>query len=129
MDRAWWKVHHVEAQSFKGRKITHFRNEYGAERIRFQHGGNSGGGAISLAAHLGARRIVLLGYDCKHGKDGKRHWHGDHPKGLGNANVIDKWPRHFRDLSLRLKGIEIVNSTRDTALDVFPLMSLEDALS
>lgn len=102
---------------------------FGAERVRFKHGGNSGAGALCLAAHFGAKRIIMLGYDCKHAADGKRHWHGNHPKGLGNAGSVDKWPAQFRDVAQRLHGVEIVNATRDTSLTIWPQVPLEEALA
>lgn len=71
----------------------------------------------------------MLGYDCKFADDGRRHWHGDHPKGLGNAGSVDRWPSQFKDVSLRLKHLQIVNATRDTALTYWPKVSLEDALA
>lgn len=71
----------------------------------------------------------MLGYDCKHAADGKRHWHGDHPKGLGNAGSVGKWPAQFRDVAQRLHGVEIVNATRDTALTIWPQVPLEEALA
>lgn len=129
MDRSWWEVYWREvARVFKGRKVCHFRNEFGADRVRFPHGGNSGAGAISLAAHLGARRIVLLGYDCQHAPDGRRHWHGDHPKQLRNAGAVERWPEQFRAVRDRLSGVEIINASRASALDMFPRADLEDVL-
>lgn len=101
----------------------------------FQHaagrGQNSGAGAIAVAAALGARRIVLVGYDCKHAADGRRHWHGDHAKGAGagNAGSVSKWPAQFRDLVSHLRGATVINASRDTALTVFPRMPLEEALA
>lgn len=80
-----------------------------------------------MAHKAGASRVVLLGYDCQH-TGGRAHWHGDHPRKLGNAGSVDKWKFHFRKLAKELLGIEIVNATRQTALEAFPRVSLEDAL-
>lgn len=103
-------------------------------------GQNSGYQAIGVAILYGCRRIVLLGYDMKArevpitepGKTGVRpmhHWFGDHP-----------WPsdassyRNFRDefkrmaVTALLNGIEIVNATPDSALDCFPMVTLEEAI-
>lgn len=92
---------------------------------------NSGAGAVALAARWGARRIVLVGFDCQH-TGGQRHWHGDHPPGTaGNAapKTVLKWPQQFRELKPRLRGIQVINATRETALDVFPRAELEQALA
>ena len=37
--------------------------------------GNSGAAAISLAAHLGVKKIILLGFDMKLGEGNAQHWH------------------------------------------------------
>lgn len=89
---------------------------------------NSGLGAIYLAKSRGARRIILLGYDCKVSEDGKRHWHGDHPQGLGNANGVASWPAQFLRSLPNLVGITVINCSRDTALTMYARMELEEAL-
>ncbi|WP_064746801.1 hypothetical protein [Lysobacter antibioticus] len=84
-----------------------------------------------MAALSGAARVVMLGYDCQH-TGGKKHWHGDHPPGTaGNAapHTVAKWPVHFRKLRDAYRGVQIINCSRDTALDVFPLAALEEALT
>jgi len=69
----------------------------------------------------------MLGYDCQH-TGGNAHWHSDH-KGMGNAKNYAKWPTHFRDLARFLgRSVEVINASRQTALTVFPLMNLEQAL-
>ena len=50
-------------------------------------GRNSGYQAINLAYHLGASRIALLGYDCRHIR-GKKHFFGNHTgKNMNNAEL------------------------------------------
>jgi hypothetical protein len=88
--------------------------------------GNSGIGSIQLAIKGGAKRILLLGYDCQV-TQGKTHWHGDHPKGLANARFLSTWPDKFRQFSKSVK-VEIINCSRETALDCFPRMTLAKAL-
>lgn len=130
MDRAWWRVHLDEVRhAFRGVLWSPLAGIAGVKKVNF--GGsvppNSGAGAIGLAARLGARRIVLLGYDAQF-TDGRAHWHGDHPAGLGNAGSVGQWPKQFRDLARTLIGVEVVNASRRTALECFPRVSLEDAL-
>ena len=134
-DDRWWRQHQAEvAEHFTGRRVTcaSSGHAYGADALRllrFRPFGNSGAAAISLAALAGARRIILLGYDCQR-TDGRAHWHGDHPAPLGNAGSIAKWPKQFAQVGsyARQRGCEVVNATRSTALTVFPRVPLEQAL-
>lgn len=133
MDLDWWKAHQARvAAEFCGEPWSQLTRS-GVHRLRLPYRAedckNSGAGAIALAAHLGARRVILLGYDCKF-QGGRRHWHADHRKGegSGNAGSVGKWPDHFRRLRLHLPDIEIINCSRDTALTVFRRANLEDAL-
>jgi hypothetical protein len=126
MDNEWWRVYGDEVKhTFQG--VTYSRyGEYGTRRVA-QHGSNSGAGAILLAATLGARQIMLLGYDCK--IDGKRHWHEDHKRPLGNCESAHRWPEYFRKAAELLSGVDVVNCTPGSALDVFPMGELEYELS
>lgn len=134
MDAAWWRMYIDEVRAtFRGERFS--SNQFGRTfpvthlPQPFKAHGNSGAGAVSLAVHGGAQRIVLLGYDCQH-TDGRTHWHGDHPPQLGNARVVKKWPDRFRRLARSLDpGICVLNATRETALDCWPRMNLEEALA
>ena len=130
MDRAWWRMYAEEAcKEFRGERLTPIRNVKDAKFVDFKYGGNSGAGAISLAAHYGAEKIILIGYDCQ-ATGGKKHWHGDHPKGLGNAMSMPHWGSQFKEIADYLKGkAEIINATRETALTFWPRQLLEDALN
>jgi hypothetical protein len=96
-------------------------------------GGNSGYQAVNLALHLGARRVVLLGYDMGASADGRRHWFGDHPHGLNNPGPRNfaAWIEGFRRLAPALEaiGLEVVNASRRTALDCFRQAPLEEVLA
>lgn len=136
MDEQWWKVHIEEVRaSFRGGiySVNHLTRKYGVTHLPkpFHGFGNSGAGAIAMAAAGGAARVVMLGYDCQH-TGGMRHWHGDHPPGTaGNAapKTMAGWPAKFRELASALRGVEIINCSRETALDVFPRANLEDVLT
>ena len=97
----------------------------------FVHNGFGAGGIGFGCHHLGAKKIILLGYDCKYASDGKRHFFGDHPPGMnGNAGSLRSWPGHFRSISVRFsKKCDIVNCSRDTALTDFRRANLEDVLN
>jgi hypothetical protein len=60
------------------------------------HGYNSGYAALNLVLLMGARRIVLVGYDMQLGPGGRRHFFGNHPPGLhnGDASRFAQWFEH-----------------------------------
>lgn len=135
MDKQWWDMHIKEVRSvFRGDLCTtsnqvlrHGLRAMGTYKRGWDPFGNSGAGAVSLAGLAGARRVLMLGYDCQR-TGGKVHWHGDHPKGLGNAGAMPKWPQQFAKLKAAMAGVEIINCSRETALTCFPRASLEDSL-
>ena len=125
MDRKWWEVYQPD---FRGLKLTSVNGCKYADKAPSLVGKNSGIGALFLARHMGADRIIMLGYDCKAGTDGKRHWHGAHIGGLPNAGSMPYWLGQFTQAATILQGIEVMNCTRDTALHVFPKRPLEEIL-
>ena len=129
MDRKWWTEYGSEV-TFTGQRWAAGDGIEGVKMLpNGADGGNSGAGAILLAKHYGAERIILIGYDCKPAANGMRHWHGKHRGRLTDAGSLDKFPAQFQRLAVKLAGIEIVNATRDTALTVWPCVSLEEALA
>lgn len=127
MDRVWWNAYGKEASSFEGMKCTTAIGIAGTKRVHGMGSKNSGAGAIVLAVTFGAKRVILLGYDCQH-TGGKAHWHNDHPVGLGNAGKVNEWPAQFEELKKKFSGIDIVNCTRQTALTCFKRTELESEL-
>jgi hypothetical protein len=134
-DYKWWEVHHAEvAATFAGRKVTTAPRgtRYGAQTLalmKFRAFGNSGAAAVSLAVMAGAKRVIMLGYDCQH-TGGQTHWHGNHPPPLGNAGSVARWPAKFAQLAqyAARSGCTVVNASRETALTCFPRVQLEDEL-
>ncbi len=96
-------------------------------------GRNAGYQAINLAIHFAAARIVLLGYDMKRGPDGEFQWHSGHevpndpdrPCVYQNV-MLPAYPKLVAPLAER--GIEVINATPGSELDVFPKMELANAL-
>jgi hypothetical protein len=86
---------------------------------------NSGFQAMNLALHFGVKRILLLGYDMKFAKSGASHWFGDHPD--NTRSNYHRWLPNF-ETAAKQNLVEIINCSRDTALEAFPRMSIEDAL-
>ena len=97
--------------------------EFSPDGLRTQI--NSGGAAINLAVHLGAKRIVLLGYDM--GPSGKRyHFHDDKP----TYSAYDVFIKNIGTMAAPLAeaGIEVLNCSRQTKLQCFPRVALTEAL-
>jgi hypothetical protein len=134
MDQKWWRRYLTEVRKhFSGELLTSSSkiadlglHPFPEATFRKTGWGNSGAAAIAVAHFYGAARIVLLGYDCQRTRD-QAHWHGDHPRILGNAGSMSKWPGDFMRLKVKLSP-NVVNATRETALDCFPRMTLEQAL-
>ena len=87
----------------------------------------SGSSAINLAYHLGAARIVLIGFDM-HDVDDQKNWHEDH-KDNGKA-PYQRFLSCFGDIAKDAKelGVEIINATKDSAIKNFPYYPIEDLI-
>lgn len=83
---------------------------------------SSGACAINLAVHLGAQRIVLLGYDMRK-IDGHNNWHTEHPN-AATHDPYQKFVTRFGAIARDLKalGVHCVNSTPGSALTDFPIV-------
>lgn len=135
-DAPWWDVHAPKIRWYKGERWCHQPNNHGAKVIRKtgafkRFAGNSGNQAIQLAVHLGARKIILLGYDHMRSKTGEVHVHGDHPHPLGNPpENLDHWVRqmNYTASDLIRLGVEVINCSRETALTCFPRKRIEEVL-
>lgn len=130
MDRDWWKTYIDEVNTtFLGERFSNnvHPGKFRTTRITAKCYANSGAGAVVTAIVGGAKRIILLGFDCQY-TNGKTHWHGDHPKNLGNAARVDKWGEKFAQLKLDYPKIEILNASRETALACFDRVDLESVL-
>ena len=94
--------------------------------IHFGH--NSGYQAINLAYLMGAKKIILLGYDmgAPH-QSGKKHWFGNHPQGLRNNGNYAKWVQHFTPLAndLRAEKVDVINCTPSTNITQFRRSTIE----
>lgn len=123
-DFAWWQRYHddaaIPAQRWTASGRAHSRYHLNLFKPPHEGAFNSGQRAIQLAAHLGATRILLLGYDCS--LENGRHWHGDHPAKMHNPapDEVTRWHSDFSLLVKLLPDVEIVNCSRHTALTCFP---------
>ena len=93
---------------------------------------NSGAAAISLAAHLGVKKIVLLGFDMNLDENSMSHWHGCHIK--VKRKKPPPFQRHLRGFSAiardaDIMGIEIINASPESAIKEFPKRNIKDVVS
>lgn len=94
--------------------------------------GNSGAAAIDLAVHMGARRIILLGFDMNDDSQTPSHWHtkyGNRKRSVSIANHKRHkqcFPYIARDAKKR--GIEIINANPNSAIDAFMKVKAEELL-
>jgi len=139
-DTAWWR-HHGGLPGFAGRRVS--LDDCGIDGVDFlintgtqgfdpapgclRSGGNSGYQALHLCAHLGADRVVLIGFDMR-----GSHWFGEHPPAIRRIapNMRNRIER-FHELGavLAARGIDVVNATPGSALTGFRVGDLELELS
>lgn len=141
---SWYKS---EIDTFAGQKYTLRHNASHTQGIhllnrgmRFgletrpdtlAHGNNSGYAAINLAYHLGAKRIVLMGYDMAN-IGGKSHYHDGYPIRMTPDEIYEKqFIPGFKVLAdlLKAKGVEVWNASQASKLTVWPRVSLEQGLN
>jgi len=149
-DPPWWKLHDG-VPLFQARKIVQNRNggrqvakQFGLECVTCRDGEkpstdpawiasgwHSGFQAVNIAALMGSRDIILLGFDCQKGLSGKSHYFGEHPASIARASPYplfaaswDKAAPHYE-----AAGVKITNSTRRTAIKSLPRRRLEGALN
>lgn len=143
-DSRWFSWHYLNLKEFPG-IIAHcavslnkvgmhyfLRGKPGGIETREGHvawNGNAGYSAINFAYHLGCKRVVLLGFDMKR-VSGSANWHHDHPA----DETKNPWFRFLRRTNFIKRdaekiGLEIINCTPGSAIDAWPIMSLEEFLS
>lgn len=148
-DSAWWHQHIQGVHTFPGIKtcmqddvpapwVDGYLLDTGPQGFDpdptcVRTGGNSAYQAMHCAIHAGVKRIILCGVDMRKGDDGRRHWFGDHDGDLGQVDVNynrDMAP-HFATLKpeLEARGIDVWNTSLNSALSTFPKLSLEQALA
>lgn len=144
-DSRWHDWHRDWAMSFPGirvhcvdrlegkkgyHRLLRGRKMYGIDETpgRVAWNRNSGASAINLAWHLGAKRVVLYGFDMHDGEKGEGHWHNDHQVKQPNPyyRFLKCFPFIAKDAEVL--GMEIVNATPGSAIDVFPIMDPMETL-
>ena len=141
-DTRWWHWNHASASKFKGKIISRWAGTKhpdvpGVERVRgcslplsedpaFVAGKCSGANAINLAYHMGAKTIVLLGFD-----GGGGNWHNNHQL----PTEPDQYTRKFIPAlermaeALERRGVRVINTSMHSALTCFEKMPLDEVLA
>jgi hypothetical protein len=149
-DDMWWKTNREAAEKFAGIKAKMMPNGFhnfatpvdgmrilgngGADGFDdrpnyMRTGWNSGYQALHLAAHFGAKRVLLIGFDM-HAKNGD-HWHGDHSWRPGYRSRYELFMRAFDRgaQEFERRGVEVINCTDGSALRCFRMATVDEALS
>lgn len=139
-DINWFRKHRTDVERLPGRAFsTSYKAAQECAKVRYvsaeiraefpapgiiRDGKCSGQKAIGLAVSLGARRIVLLGFDMRE-VDGRTHFHDEY------RNDASRYSDYFipafagwRESAARI-GVSIVNATPNSALTEFPVTSLD----
>lgn len=127
-DAAWWLANH-EALEFDGPKfgaMPSFRAVPGVEIMPVDTGTNSGLLGLMVAVKLGAKRVLLCGFNMSHPGE---HFFGRHQLPLKSTTAArqEVFKRQFANY--RPRGVEIINCTPNSALDAYPRGDLEDCLA
>lgn len=91
-------------------------------------GASSGHTAVSLAIAMGARRVVLLGYDMRL-VDGRSHWHDHYSHPIQDPyeeSFLPQWAGW--NAAARALGVEVLNATAGSALHEFEFADIDDLL-
>jgi hypothetical protein len=143
-DTRFFEWYEKEIEKFKGIKVTcrpqPKRNDIinllntgknGLETMSYgiRDGGNSGYAAINLAYHLGAKTIILLGFDMYTvGKD--THWHDGYTS-TANTEVMSKlMVPNFDTLinPLDKRKVKVYNASPNSKLECFTKITIEESL-
>lgn len=152
-DAAWWNLYdgmldfrgerwssHSEGKDDKLRCALrwHLQLVAGIERPGFSgnpalihYGQNSGYQAINLALHMGATRVLLVGYNMKNVGQ-RNHFFGRHPSHLRNSDptvFIKHYDRAAKLLPHSHPQVRIINCTENSALKCWPYVPLAQALT
>lgn len=139
-DVSWWR-YYQGAPTYTGLKYTLEAPYPGVVQLEntgesgleleptgLRTGFNSGAQAINLAVHLGAVRILLLGFDCWRAPDGRSNWFT-----TKRVHMESPYPVFLQAFAamvepLKAAGVEVINCSRTTILRAFPRAELQDVL-
>jgi len=142
-DMKWFKKYKDELANYQGTVITNCLQLYnskipwlyyvkreakGLHTDKIGWNGNSGASAINLALLLGAKTVYLLGFDmCLSG--GRANWY-ENPFDKPNEAIYRLFLKRFKDvakdLDVKFPDRQIINITKNSALDMFPKVDLDE---
>ena len=92
---------------------------------------SSGAAAINLAVHLGAKNIVLIGFDMFAKADGADNWHNAHviPNQIATT-PYERMLQAFAEIKLDADSlrVRIINTSLESKIECFEKMELEEAI-
>ncbi len=91
-----------------------------------RYGISSGHAAVSLVIAMGAKEIVLYGFDGRM-VEGRSHWHDDYvePRRDVYATFVRGW--HGWNAAAKAVGCHILNATPGSAITDFPFLEMAEA--
>jgi len=130
-DRSWWDRYgkDIDIPAERWTCSLSAASHYKIHHHNVRGAYNSGMRAVQWGIDHGYKTIILLGYDCSL-KNGV-HWHGAYTENRNpTSKGVLKWKRQFEQVALQAKnrGVRVINCSRDTALECFERMKLEDAI-
>lgn len=126
-DRGWWRKY-PEAMELEGQKYS-MTQWPGTEKVSVPYLGsvcNSGVLGLEVAKNLGAKTILLLGFDMQ-----GSHFFGQYRNGLRNTTPSQRAQHHkqYEQWARTNKEVEVINCTKNSALTCFPKASLDEGLA
>lgn len=144
-DIGWYNKHHKDLSDFPNPVFTNQpslhrgnhpwiwttdRPNRGLSTEAIAWNSNTGASAVNLALLMGARRVYLLGFDCKKSQN-KTNWHDDnigHPNESSYCRFLHGWLSVSNSLPTTFPGCEIINLGPDSDLERFPRQNWADVL-
>lgn len=113
-DGDWWREN-PDHKNFQGLKFSVKERAPDIKSLGKPTNHNSGLLGIRTALHLGARKIILLGFDMS-----GTHYFGKHKPPLNNTRpeTFEIFKRHFAQYDYQ--GAEILNANLNSSLECFP---------
>lgn len=117
-DARLWHMHKVVPTRRGGNGLTRDPTGLAMEMTSLQ-------GALNIAFHKQAKRVILIGADNRAGDNGRRHYHEEHPW----VPTKETWKERAEQLGLavpflRDAGIEVINASLISTFTWWPKVDL-----